>query len=582
MVKYILIVSVFIISFYPAVNAQTEVDSGKVNAEFRLALDLYKSQQYNEAQQIFNKIIHNYNFNPKTTISYIFDAKSLRNLKLNETAIIVLNEFLTQYENSKYKDEAELMLAEINVENDSYYTAFKILSHIIESSDSPFYYSYAQSSGEKIALHFLNPDQIKNLYDSTSNSKLKPFLLLTLGKIYLQNQDFKDAEASLSDLIHIYPASEERGEAVTLYQRVLIEKETSPTTPLIGVMLPFNYQSNDTISNAGSEILEGIKFAVAHYNKSHDQKVGLIIRNTERNKTKIEDIEKEFAAISSIKIIIGPVYSDEVKETLDAFKNTDIPIISPTATENDLTELYPNFFQANPSFTVRGKVMAEYIYYVENKKLMSVLNADEGYSPILADGFLNEFNKLGGQILTQQTYHSNSISYSEQVSQIAKDSLQLQGVYMPLADNRDVPALLSQFVANNLNVPIYGNQDWFLAKGYETNPTLSNMITFTSDYYIDYSDSLFHHFSRQFLAQTNIDVDRNVLYGYDTAEYLLSVVKDFNTNRERIMQNMEAGIVFKGFHNNYYFDQTRVNSFLNIVRYRDGKFELVDKFKLTN
>jgi branched-chain amino acid transport system substrate-binding protein len=582
MVKYLLLITIIVISFYPAVNAQTEVDSGKVNAEFRLALDLYKSQQFNEAQQIFNKIIHSYNFNLKTTISYIFDAKSLIKLKLNEAAKLVLNEFLTQYDSSKYKDEAELMLAEINVDKESYYNAFKILSHIIESSDSPFYYSYAQSSGEKIALHFLSSDQIKNLYDSTDNSKLKSFLLLTLGKFYLQNQDFKDAEASLSDLIHLYPASEERGEAVTLYQRVLIEKETSPTTPLIGVMLPFNYLSNDTISNAGSEILEGIKFAVAQYNKNHDQKVGLIIRNTERNKNKIEDIEKEFAAISSIKIIIGPIFSDEVKETLDAFKNTDIPIISPTATENDLTELYPNFFQANPSFTVRGKVMAEYIYYVENKKLMSVLNADEGYSPILADVFFNEFNKLGGQILTQQTYHSNSMSYSEQVSQIAKDSLQLQGVYMPLADNRDVPALLSQFVANNLNVPIYGNQDWFLAKGYETNPTLSNMITFTSDYYIDYSDSLFHHFSRQFLAQTNIDVDRNVLYGYDTANYLLSVVKDFNTSRESIMHKMESGVVFKGFHNNYYFDQTRVNSFLNIVRYRDGKFELVDKFKLTN
>jgi len=582
MVKTILLISIFIISFYPKINAQTDVDSSKVNAEFRLGLDLYKSQQYNEAQQIFSKIIHDYNYNSKTTIAYIFNAKSLVKLDLNDAAESVLNDFITKFGSSKYINEAEIMLAEIYVERVNYYKAFKILTHIIETSNSPFYYSYAQSSGEKIALDYLNPDQIKNLYDSTNSSKLKPFLLLTLGKIFIQDQNFREAEASLSDLIHLYPESEEKGEAVTLYQHVLIDKETTPSTPLIGVMLPFNYQSNDTISNAGSEILEGIKFAVAQYNKSHNQKVGLIIRNTERNKDKIEEIEKEFAAVSSIKIIIGPVYSDEVKETLDAFKDTNIPIISPTATANDLTELYPNFFQANPSFTVRGQVMAEYIYYVENKKTMSVLNADEGYSPILADGFVNEFNNLGGQILTQQTYHSNNISYNDQVSQIAKDSLILQGVYLPLADNRDVPALLSQFVANNLNVPIYGNQDWFLAKGYETNPTLSNMITFTSDYYIDYSDSLFRNFSRQFLSQTNIDVDRNVLYGFDTADYLLSVVQNFNSTRDIIMKEMESGVIFKGFHNNYYFDQTRVNSFLNIVRYKDGKFDLVDKFKLTN
>ncbi len=582
MVKYFLFITYFITLLQPIVSAQTEIDSGKVNAEFRLALDLYNSGQFNEAQIIFNKISYTNNFNSKTTISLIFDAKSLIMLHDYETADSVLNDFMAQYGASKYKDEAELMSAEINVNRNNYYSAFKILTQIIESTDSPFYYSYAQSTGEKIALYFLNPVRIKNLSDSTENIKLKPFLLLTLGKMYLQKHDYNDAEASLSDLIHLYPASEEKGEAVTIYQRILTDKETSPTTPLIGVMLPFNYQSNDTISNAGAEILEGIKFAVAQYNKNHDQKVGLIIRNTERNKVKIESIEHEFASIPSLKVIIGPIYSDEVKETLDAFKDTDIPIISPTATENNLTELYPNFFQANPSFTVRGQVMAEYIYYVENKKLISVLNADEGYSPLLAGGFVNEFNKIGGQILEQQTYHSNNISYSEQVSQIAKDSLQLQGVYLPLADNRDVPALLSQFVANNLNVSIYGNQDWFLAKGYETNSTLSNMITFTSDYFIDYSDSLFRKFSKRFLAQTNIDVDRNVLYGYDTADYLLNVIRDFNSSRQSIMRSMESGVIFKGFHNNYCFDQTRINSFLNIVRYRDGKFELVDKFKLTN
>ncbi len=582
MVKSILFILIFICSFYSEINAQSYVDSAKSDAEFRLGLDLYNTGQYNEARQIFEKLCYKYSFNPKTTISFIFDAKSLYKLKNDSEAAAVLNEFISKYNDSKYKDEAELMLAEISIGKGNYFEAFKMLTHIIESSNSPFYYSYAQSGGEKIAMHFLDPGKIIDLYDSTSNTKLKPYLLLTLGKIYIQNGNYKNAEAALSDLIHLYPLSEEKGEAVTLYQRILVEKETTPTTPLIGVMLPFNYQSKDTISNAGSEILEGIKYAVAQYNKTHTQKVGLLIRNTERNKAKIENIEREFSSIPSIKVIIGPVYSDEVKETLEAFKDTDIPIISPTATENDLTQLYPNFFQANPSFTVRGQVMAEYIYYVENKKYISVLNAEEGYSPVLAAGFMNEFNYLNGQILNQQTYHSNNISYSGQVSKIAADSLILQGVYLPLADNRDVPALLSQFVANNLNVPIYGNQDWFLAKGYETNSTLSNMITFTSDYYIDYTDSLFQNFSRQFFEQTNIDVDRNVLYGYDTADYLLDVVKDFDNSRYMIKREMESGIIFKGFHNNYYFDQTRVNSFLNIVRYRNGKFELVDKYKLTN
>ncbi|HED37827.1 MAG TPA: hypothetical protein ENI76_06240, partial [Ignavibacteria bacterium] len=235
--------------------------------------------------------------------------------------------------------------------------------------------------------------------------------------------------------------------------------------------------------------------------------------------------------------------------------------------------------QANPSFAIRGKVMAQYIYYVENKRKMSVLNAIDGYSPLLANAFVEEFKSLGGEILSEQNYRSNTFDLSEQVSKIAADSLTLEEVYLPLANKSDVPAILSQFVQHNLNVPIYGNQDWFTAKGFETSPELSNKLTFTSDYYIDFNNKAFQKFSKDFLNITNIDADRNVLYGYDITEYVLNIVKNFNSSRDTIKNELESGIIFRGFHNNIFFDGNRVNKFLNIVRYKDGKFELVDKFK---
>ena len=71
-----------------------------------------------------------------------------------------------------------------------------------------------------------------------------------------------------------------------------------------------------------------------------------------------------------------------------------------------------------------------------------------------------------------------------------------------------------------------------------------------------------------------MDADRNVLYGYDTAEYLLSLMEGAD-----IKDALESGVIGKGYHNNIYFDSTRVNKFLDIVRYNNGKFELIDKFK---
>ncbi len=561
-------------------RAQDKKDTTNADTEFKLALDLYNSSQYDEALTIFNRIIEKYGYNPKTTISYIFAGKSYLDQKNYDSAEKTLNEFLTRFPESGYRDEAELALSKCYLEQNLYLTAFKNLASIIETTSSPFYNSYAKSSGEKIALDYMRLRQVKRMYDSVSDSKLKPYLLLITGKLYIKQGQIDTARSVFSDLMKKYPESEEKSQAATLFQNLKSGPESAASSPLIGVLLPLDTPKDGTSAGPGDEILQGIKFAVAEYNDNHKEKIGLVIRNTERKQETIENIKEEFSALPSLKAVIGPIYSDEVREALETFKDTNIPIISPTATDNGLTELYPNFFQANPSFQVRGQVMAQYIYYVVNKRKISVLNAADGYSPKLASAFINEFKNLGGEILTQQTYYSNSVSFSDQVSKIAADSLTLDGVYLPLSDKRDVPAILSQFVQDSLYVPIYGNQDWFLAKGYETSPELSDKLTFTSDYFIDYNSPLYREFSKKFSAKTNMDADRNVLYGYDTAEYLLSLMESNpNASRSDIQDALESGVIGKGYHNNIYFDSTRVNKFLDIVRYNNGRFELIDKFK---
>ena len=574
------IITVLFLSLFTCLHAQSLNDSASVNTEFKHALDLYNISQYQQAQKIFSKIALDYKFNSKTTIAFLFDAKSLLALKEYKACEEKLNEFLENYRESNYSDEARATLADAYYQSGDKYSAFKELTALAENTSSPVYSSYSKTAAEKIAVNFLTIPQVTGLYDSTAENKIKPYFMLLIGKMYMEKAEYDKAEDLFAELLKKYPRSEEKSEAATLYQHITSDKTLSPATPIIGVMLPLSGVSGDA-SNAASEILEGIKYAVDEYNKAHDVKVGLLIRDTQRNNKKIEEIRNEFVNIPNLRAILGPLFSDEVKEVLNDFKDSGIPIISPTATENGLTDLNRDFFQANPSFEIRGKVMADYIYYVENKTKISVLNAAEGYSPLLADAFINEFTKIGGQILTQQVYHSSQTEYNGQVSKIAADSLILEGVYLPLADKRDVPALLSNFAQVNLDVAIYGNQDWFLAKGYETYPSMSNKLTFTSDYYIDYSDSTLEEFSRNFFAQTNIDVDRNVLYGYDLAGYLLSVLP-YAPDRASLKNGLESATIYRGLHNNFYFDKSRVNKFLNIVRYRDGKFQLVDKFKTGN
>jgi len=476
-------------------------------------------------------------------------------------------------------DEIRLLNTKYNLEIANYYNAFREILFIIEKTNSIAYEQKAKKIGEGISAKHLNDTQLDKLNSSFNNNKVKSFILLQKGKYLIRNGDSFSAKIMFEELIKKYPESAEYIEAKKL---VDYSFSSQPTTTVIGVMLPLEINSAGENSNqTATEILEGIKFAIDEFNKLRSNKIGLIIRDTKKDINEILKIKEEFTSLNSLIAIIGPIFSNEVRATLEEFEEYDIPIISPTATDDDLTSLNHNFFQANPSFSVRGKLMAQYVFYVENKRTVSVMNSIEGYSPILAGSFTEEFENLGGKILKKVSFKNDLTDFSDPISKIFSDSLIIEGLYIPLSDNSVTPYILSELVKYGIKIPLYGNQDWFTAKGFETAAEISNNLIFESDYFVDFNSEAYNTFNEQFISLTGKDVNRNVLYGYDAAKFVLTAYRNSESSRKFLVDKMISGMVNTGLHNNISFDERRVNKFLNIIRYRDGVFELVDKFRLS-
>jgi branched-chain amino acid transport system substrate-binding protein len=577
-----------IITFF-SISSLAQVDQNKIDAEFSRAVNLYDAREFNSALSGFEKIINEYDLNSKTTAASFFTIKILIEKQEYERAWKLITEFLENYPSSKYTDEIRTLFVKLYLDNYEYYNALKEIAFLIERTKSILYRLDAKDVGEKIASDYLNSSDLKKLSSSFTSDKVRPYLLLLLAKSYFKEGERENALVTLSQILQAYLSSEESAETKNLYDNPILPVEEHDNRSFLGVLLPLQMdENNHPTSTAADEILQGVKFAIAEFNKDRDDKIGIIIRDTKINEDEINEIRHELGNNSSIKAILGPIFSNEVRVTIKTFNGTNLPIISPTATDNDLINVSDNFFQANPSLAVRGKIMAQYVFFVENKKNMAVLNAIDGYSPLIAASFVEEFEKLGGTIKVQETYKSNSFLLSEPISRIvAVDTLleapdTLQGIYIPLADKVDATAILSQMGQDSLYLPIFGNQDWFSARGFESAPGLSNMLTFSSDYFIDFNDNDYKEFSERYSKVYGKDPGRNVLYGYDVTKYLLTVMRNIVPNRLSIKNRIISGMVSKGYHNNISFDENRVNRFLNIVRYRDGVFELIEKFRSGN
>ncbi len=561
----------------------SQVDQNLVNSKFNTAVKLFEKGDYSTALKTFEWIINDNDLNSKTTASYLFKAKSELRLNKFQNSNITLNKLLQYYPDSKYRNEALLTLSKLYYKMNDYAGAMSKIVQLISETTLPYYVHYAKSTGKKIALNYLSSSDLIRIYNKYKSEIISPYILYLLGQVYFKEGDIQSSKNSFKEILNLYPKSAEYDDALNLYKHGGFERRISSTETIIGVMLPFG--KNEDRYSPVNEILNGIQFAVDEFNKTHDDKIGLLVRNTERNREKIFEIRDEFENIPALKVVIGPLFSDEVKYANEAFYRTDIPLISPTATENGLTLQNTNFFQANPSFETRGKIMANYAFNIDTVRRAAILKSRDTYSSILAQAFAEEFTKLGGEIWVETDYQSGKYDFKASVDSINQFRDTLQAIYVPVTGSNDAAYVMSYLVTDSLqvdslNIKIYGNQDWFSTKLLKSSSTIGNNLIFTSDYFIPFRNRNYKQFNKKYFEQNKYDSNRNVLYGYDVTKFLLSILNVNGDNVYSVSQALKTSKEVKGFHNNFLFNKNRVNSFLNLVKYKNGIFRLIDRYKV--
>ncbi|MBX2975473.1 MAG: ABC transporter substrate-binding protein [Ignavibacteriaceae bacterium] len=574
-------ISLFLILvLFFSINAQTvNISEYEIEAEFQIAVSLYDSSQYNDALEFFNRIAFQYQKSTKTSAAELFIAKIFYNQKEFEASASRLNDFLRNFSNSSYKDEAQFTLANCYLNLKDYSRSISELLEIIENSNSKIYASKSKKLLETIYFKHLDLDRLKSRLPEVNNYKSRAALLLIQAKLQLYYEQHFESLQSLNSIVALYDNTDESNEAKKIIDLVSKSSDNGITTARSILVLQSTNSDYADVRKASQEALEGIKFASDEFNRNKNEKIGLLIRNIKGNETEIKQIADELKD-RRFCAIIAPLHSKEVGFILKYFNHRGIPILSPTATEDSLTIKWENFFQANPSFVMRGKVMAQYIKYVEDKIRIAVVYSNDGYSKILSESFIEEFEAIGGEVIKKIPYSEKNANLTQILSPLKK--LKLDGIYSPISHSSTAPILLSALLRNGINVQIYGNQDWMDARGIESFSQLSKKLTLTSDYFVDYQDFAYIDFVKKFSSLTRKEVNRNVIYGYDAASFLFGVLQNKLIFFNRYVEMMKSQEEQSGFHNSVSFDEHRINQFLNIVRFRNNIFELVDVFKYEN
>ena len=110
MFRYILFFLIIESSLWSVTTAQTGVNQIHVDSDFKLAVELYNSGQYDIALVRFEKIIDDYDLNSKTSASYFFKIKILIDQEDYGEARYTVSRFIEKFPVSKYIDEVRIQM----------------------------------------------------------------------------------------------------------------------------------------------------------------------------------------------------------------------------------------------------------------------------------------------------------------------------------------------------------------------------------------------------------------------------------------------------------------------------------------
>lgn len=161
-----------------------------------------------------------------------------------------------------------------------------------------------------------------------------------------------------------------------------------------------------------------------------------------------------------IDALIGGTFSGVTLGIKSLAIEDGIPVLTPTATNPDVTLEAPNVFRACYTDSYQGKVASVFAADTLNATNVAVLfNRDDAYSEGLADAFKAEFDADSELTYTAYEFGAADDDYSTQLTAIRDSATPFDAVFVP-AYVAEVGPILTQADTLGLDMPFIGGDGW--------------------------------------------------------------------------------------------------------------------------
>jgi branched-chain amino acid transport system substrate-binding protein len=175
------------------------------------------------------------------------------------------------------------------------------------------------------------------------------------------------------------------------------------------------------LAAGGKQMEEGLAlFMKERNNMIAGRKIELFVADTSGQPAVTKTKTQELVEKDKVQVIIGPLAAFEAIAVDDYIRKVSIPIISPSAAAEDLTQRNPNqwFVRAVGTSAQPSHALGEYAAKDLKYKRIAIIADDFAFGHEIAAGFQRTFEENGGKVVQKLWSPLNVADYGTYIGQI--------------------------------------------------------------------------------------------------------------------------------------------------------------------
>jgi len=426
----------------------------------------------------------------------------------------------------------------------------------------------------------LKADELSLLLSDNANPKIKEIIsYFEIVKLVAIGQ-FGKAQVQADTFKTVFPRSRFESSVRDMVSRA---KEQERTSMQVGMLAPL---SGDA-AEVGKRVVDGAQLAFELYSGQSGQMIKPVICDTKGSMMENARKTKELIEVHKVPVILGPVLSQDAIVTAGMVSGKNTTMLTPTATEEGISQLGDNVYQMNVSIGTLARKIASYAMANLNMKEFAILAPATEYGITMANSFKDELKKKNIEVVAEEYFEEGANDFSAQFGQLRNkllrryfermsaergttfkgtvsrgDSLKyldttltVNGLFIP-AETDDVVMLAPQVAFNRIKAQILGSNGWQSKKVLQDGSTYVQGALISATIETDQTVNEWVEFKKTFKSRYNYEPDRINALGYDAANLIVNAVRGVgNENSSRIADALQKVQGYQGLAGMVSFDR---------------------------